>query len=135
LPERLSFLSVGNTRDSFWPKAIASLPDTAEPFLCQFVGLPLPDAQEEAAPDLLALLGVPKRSRSGIRIDRAKTPTADELGAHLFPSIVAATVDERSFRFLSVEAFPFACVGLEARYGNGGLAPNLTIDVKFRSGK
>ena len=33
--------------------------------------------------------------------------------ALLFPSILAATVDDRSFRVISVEALPIGCLGGE----------------------
>ncbi len=41
LPARVSFLRVGNPRDSSWPEAIAHLPETAGPFLEAFVGADL----------------------------------------------------------------------------------------------
>ncbi len=133
LPERLSFLNVGNPRDSCWPEAIASFTETAEPFLRKFVGLDGAAVHEVAPPtDLLTALGIPKRAGSGVRIERAKMPKADEIRAHLFPSVVAATVDEHDFRFLSLEAVPFACVGLEVKFEIGG---KVTFVGKNGSGK
>ena len=38
LPAKLQFLSVGNPRDSFWPEAIAGLPDRVAPFMGMFKG-------------------------------------------------------------------------------------------------
>ncbi len=38
LPAKLQFLSVGNPCDSFWPEAIAGLPDRVAPFMGMFKG-------------------------------------------------------------------------------------------------
>ena len=136
LPPRLSFLNVGTIRDSCWPGAIASYPETAEPFVCQFCGLDVRDAQDAApSPDLFSLLGIPKRGGSALRTPRANVPKANEIEALLFPSVLAATVDERSFRFLSLEALPFTCVWLEAKYEPPGFGQKMTIEFKFGSGK
>ncbi len=132
LPERLSYLNVGNPRDSFWPEVIASFPDKAEPALQRFSGLNVPSTDEVEPPDLLTILGVPKRARSGVRNTGAKAPRADVVRAYLYPSVVAATIDNHSFRFLSLEALPLACVGLEAKYDARG---SLSIELKFGCGK
>ena len=135
LPPRLSFLNVGTIRDSCWPGAIASYPETAEPFVRQFCGLDVLDAQDAApSPDLFSLLGIPKRGGSALRTPRANVPKANEIEALLFPSVLAATVDERSFRFLSSRA-PFTCVWLEAKYEPPGFGQKMTIEFKFGSGK
>ncbi len=64
LPERLSFLNVGNPRDSFWPEMMASFPEKAEPALRRFSGLNVPSTDEVEPPDLLTILGVPKMNGS-----------------------------------------------------------------------
>ena len=128
LPQQLSFLLIGNPRDSFWPEVISSFPRTAEPLLREFIGVP-PEGPgpiaEVPATDLLGLLGV-KGSR---------TPAADELRSHLFPSVVAATVDDRNFRIIALEAMPFAFVGAEIKRSESGSTKTMTIDVKFGPGK
>ena len=88
---------VGNPRDSFWPEAIAGFPSAAGLFLSVFLGLPA-DAlsAEPPAGDLLGLLGVKV----------AKTPAAVVLRDRLFASVIAAIVDDRSFRFVAIEWLP-----------------------------
>jgi hypothetical protein len=136
LPKRLSFLHVGNTRDSRWPEGIANFPETAEPFLLSFMGLS-PLVAEEAAdtPDLLAILGVPLLARSTAQAERTKLPRADDIRAHLFPSVIAATVDERNFRVLALEAVPFACVGIEAKFEREGRGTTLNFGFNFAAGR
>ncbi len=126
LPEKLSLLVVGNPRDSFWPEAIASSPTTAGPFLNMFLGLPVAELPADAQDsDLLGLLGV----------KRTQAPVASELRDRLFPSVIAATVDDRSFRVIALEALPFAFLGPEIAADKTGSSKTLTIDLKFRPGK
>ncbi len=133
LPAAISLLIVGNPRDSVWPEAIASFPTKASPFARMFVGLPpgnLPD--EPPAADLLGLLGVPARPATQLQGGTAKLPAPEELRARIFPSVIAASVDEHNFRFIVLEALPFALVGPEVTFGE---KMNVDIGFKFRPGK
>ena len=127
LPANLSFLSVGNPRDSTWPEAIANFPGTAGSFLTKFVGLDLGgDSPANRPPDPLDVLGVPRNA--------AGSPRADELRALIHPSVLAATVDDRNFRIIGLEALPLACLWVEASSRPGrGIQP-MQIQVKFGPG-
>jgi hypothetical protein len=136
LPVKLSLLIVGNPRDSFWPQAIASFPAEAAPFVRNSIGLPVGELAEDApATDLLGLLGVPQHQISKLRADRSKLPTADELRTRIFPSVIAATVDERSFRVIALEALPFAFLGPEIKSDQAGLGHAISVGLKFRPEK
>ena len=138
LPEKLSLLIVGNPRDSVWPQAIANFPTKASPFVRMFFGLPLgvlPEEGDAPAGDLLGLLGVPQAEGIKLRAGLAKMPTADELRARLFPSVIAAIVDDRNFRLIALEALPFACVGPEVSFSENGHTKTVEIEVKFHPGK
>jgi hypothetical protein len=90
LPANLAFLSIGNPRDSFWPETIAKLPETVAPYMAMFKGT-------DAA-------GGAPAARS------FKIPKAGELRALLVPSVLATVVDDRSLRFISLEALPIGCL-------------------------
>ena len=123
---------VGNPRDSFWPKALANFPSSAGPFMNTFVGLPNGALSEEPpATDLLGLLGVNRvKSPSGV-----KSPSVAEVRDRLFPSVIAASVDDRSFRFTALEALPFACLGPEFEHDETGLTKGISVHLKFGHGK
>jgi hypothetical protein len=109
LPERLTFLAVGDHRDSAWPDTIAHLPGTAQT-LITFLGLDT-GADAPAAGELLAALGIPRPRGFRVRIDPSKIPKADQLRPYLFPSVLAAAVDDQGFRLIAREALPLACFG------------------------
>jgi hypothetical protein len=121
LPANLVFLSVGNSRDSAWPEALASFRQSAPIFLGKFLRFDQPAAQ----PDLLEVLGVPKAARAGLA-------RADELRALIHPSVLAASVEDRSFRVLWLEALPLGCLGLETEWSPQGA---MNINVKFAPGR
>ena len=133
LPARVSFLRVGNPRDSSWPEALAHLPETAGPFLEAFIGADRNEVPDFEPPsDLLGRLGVSRRRDRRARVDRDKVPRADEVRAHIFPSLLAATVDDRSLRLISLEALPWGCVWVEARYGGGpGKGRPMSLEIKY----
>ena len=138
MPANLTLLIVGNPRDSSWPDAIAGLPAIVQ-YLGNFVD---PSLAEDAAASpgsaFLVMLGVPRPGGFRLRIDRAKTPRAEDLRAVLFPSVLAMTVDDRGLRVVLREAFPLACFGTESnlkmKAGNAGLGEKLKVDVKFGPG-
>lgn len=133
LPARVGFLRVGNLRDSSWPEAIAHLPDAAGPFLSSFVGADLGDNDDAAPPaGLLGRLGLSRRRGFRVQVDRGRVPTPDEVRAHIFPSLLAATVDDRGVRVIDLEALPWGCLGLGAKYGDGpGAGRPLSIEINF----
>jgi hypothetical protein len=58
-----------------------------------------------------------------------------ELRARLFPSVIAAIVDDRNFRLIALEALPFAFLEPEITHTENGLKKTIEIDVKFHPGK
>ena len=113
LPENLTFLSVGDDRDSPWPTLFEGLPSKVQ-LLAGLVGGFDAD-QAPTGSELLAFLGVPLPGGFRVRIDPKLIPTADQIRKHLFPSVLAATTDDRGFRLIAREAFPLACVGTRSR--------------------
>lgn len=109
LPQKLTLLSVGDHRDSVVPETIAQLPSLVQLLATTFGGFV--DADAAMAPDLLTLFGVPGRGSFRLRIEPARIPRPRDLQAHLFPSVLAAAVDDRGIRFIARDAFPFACTG------------------------
>ena len=124
LPANVSFLGVGDPRDSFWPGVIALLPGTAELFLGKFLG---GDAPADRPPDLLDVLGIPRGGG-----DRPAPPKVDELRRLIDPSVLAATVEERSFRAIGLEALPLSCLGIGIRFESSG---KLKVEFKFAPGR
>ncbi len=108
LPENLSFLMVGDTRDSIVPDGIAKLPKTVQLLSTVFGGFTDPAAPGGA--NLLAAVGIPGPGSFRLRIDPSKIPKADALRGYLFPSVLATSVDAQGVRLISREAFPLACV-------------------------
>ncbi|MDR3638921.1 MAG: hypothetical protein P4L84_34265 [Isosphaeraceae bacterium] len=109
LPAELTSLSVADAADSALPEMIAKLPAYV-----QLLGNLLDQASidSEAGPvsAILGLAGVPRPSGFRVRLDPSKLPKASAVRAHLFPSVLATTVDDRGLRWISREAFPFAAV-------------------------
>ena len=127
LPANVSFLSVGNPRDSSWPEAIVNLPSTAGPFVEKFLHVDLGiDPPAARAPDLLDALGVPKN------VAGRSSPRVEELRALIHPSVVAVSVEERLVRVISLEALPLACLGFEAHFEPQG---NMDVKQKYGPGR
>ncbi len=109
LPERLGFLAVVDHRDSAMPEAIAGLPAYVQTLAAIFA---LEDAPVDATgSSILSLVGIPRPGGFRIRVPPSNIPRAEQLRSYLFPSVIATTVDERGFRLLAREAFPFVCLG------------------------
>jgi hypothetical protein len=54
---------------------------------------------------------------------------------NLFPSVLAATVDDRGFRLIGREAFPLACIGGKASFKSTGTwtsSKGFVQDVKLQ---
>ncbi len=136
LPRTLTFLSIGDAQDSPVPGLIANLPTIVQLLSTELETLAEPASLENAG-DLLSRLGIPGRGSFRLRIDPARRPTAEALQAHLFPSVLAATVDDRGIRFIHREAFPLAVVGkgsyLRSRmeWGTKGLKRDLKLGWKW----
>ncbi len=101
LPTNVAFLFVGNPRDSFWPETIANLPKTFAPYL-----------------------GKVKSAQT------FKVPRAQALRALLFPSILAAVIDDRGLRVISLEALPIGCFGIGSTQ-NFFLPGPMMLDLQF----
>ncbi len=113
LPARLSWLAVGDPRDSSWPEAIVNLSGSAAPFLGKLVGADLGDAPGGAPP-------------AG-----AGTPKAADLRALIFPSVFAGSVDDRGARLLALEALPLGCAWLHIEFRGDGTLKPAEIQLKF----
>jgi len=111
LPEGLTFLAVGDPRDSAWPDAIAQLPSAVQALSAMLKDFS--DDDSSMAAGLLGAIGIPRPGGFRVRIDPSRIPTAEQLRPYLFPSVLAATVDDRGFRLIGREAFPLACIGNE----------------------
>jgi hypothetical protein len=88
---------------------IAQLPATVQT-LSAMLGS-VGDTDSPVVASLLGAIGVPPPGAFRVRIDPASIPKAEQLRPFLFPSVLAATVDDRGFRLIGREAFPFACLG------------------------
>jgi hypothetical protein len=121
LPAKLVFLCVGNPRDSFWPEALATFRKSAPEFLGKFLRFDQPGGQ----PDLLEVLGVPGSARAGLT-------RAEDLRALIHRSVLAASVEDRTFRVILLEALPLGCFGLETQWSPQGA---MNINVKFAPGR
>jgi hypothetical protein len=109
LPAKLTFLGVGDDRDSGAPEFIAGLPGSVQLLSMGLGDLDHADAGMSA--DLLSLVGIPRAGGFRLRIDPVKIPSAQELQSYLFPSVLAASIDDAGLRLIAREAFPFACAG------------------------
>jgi hypothetical protein len=105
LPGDLTFLAVADHRDSHVPRWIAGLPCVTQ----LLVNLSQEEDLDNASPwSLLDMFCLPSPGRFHVKFDRRGIPEADDLSPFLFPSVLAATVDERGLRLISRGSFPFA---------------------------
>ena len=111
LPVELTFLSVSDPALCDLPEMIAGLPDTIRSVL-RVLALNRDD-DEEPLRILLDVIGVPRPGWPSIRIDRAKRPTVEDLRRHFFASVLATAVDDRGYRVIQREPFPFAGLASE----------------------
>jgi hypothetical protein len=132
LPDGLGFLAVVDHRDSAWPDAIAGLPAIVQSLAAIFALEATPG--DSPTSEVLALFGIPRPGGFRVRIQPSKAPTSDQLRSYLFPSVIATTVDDRGFRLLVREAFPFVSLGnpgsLKSTITLGG-DNGLKVDRKF----
>jgi hypothetical protein len=105
LPNDLTFLAVVDHRDSRFLAKVQGLPWVAQ-FLAN---MSLDDDHGNASGwCFLDLLGIPRPRAFNASVEREKRPRADDLRPFLFPSVVAATADERGYRLITREACPAA---------------------------
>ncbi len=136
LPEKLAFLAVGNPRDSSWPEVISALHKSPVSTLGAVLGFDLGNAPADApGSDFLGLLGVRKPTNSSPETRRPQGVKAKHLSSLIFPSILAATVDDRGVRVISLEAIPLACIGIGFEKTFSGLTRTINMSVKFTPGE
>ncbi len=109
LPERLMFLAVVDDRDTPLPEEIACLPALAHR-IASIAGMGMQPADASSS-SVLSILGIPRPGGFRVRVHPSRLPTAEQLRLHLFPSVVAATVDDRGLRVFTREALPFVGLG------------------------
>ncbi|HZW33054.1 MAG TPA: DUF1559 domain-containing protein, partial [Isosphaeraceae bacterium] len=109
LPDRLTFLSISDTRQSVLPDFLASVPNLAELLIASagmspvsFLGLRIPSRVRPGGPMArdLAAAGITPA------FDPELVPEPDALRPFLFPSVSALAVDDQGIRYLSRESFP-----------------------------
>ncbi len=134
LPGSLTLLGVGDPGGGSWTAMIPALPVVVQTLFGLF------DA--DLASNVLGLVGVPRPGGFRVRIAPAKVPRWDDLKVHLFPSVLAASVDDRGLRVVVREAFPFAPWGDESSLdtsvswtGGGGAKQNFKFNWKKRLGR
>ena len=64
------------------------------------------DCNNASAQCLLDLIGIPRPGGLAIKIKPPLMPKADELRPYLFPSVLAATADDRGIRLISRQVLP-----------------------------
>jgi len=99
LPEGLTFLAVADPRASSLPYWIVSLPS-----MLKFVWNMNVELADTTCLD--DLIGIARPGGLGEQIKPSPTPEPDDLRPYLFPSVLAATVDDRGCRLISRQAFP-----------------------------
>ena len=107
LPDRLCFLAVVDHRDSGLPEAIAGLPASVQTVAAIFA----PGCAGRRTSQFGSFV---VRNTASRRISHSDCTVENAYGrdcSHLFPSVIATTVDARGFRLLAREAFPFVCLG------------------------
>jgi hypothetical protein len=114
LPGNLTFLSVSDPDLCALPKWIAGLPHAIRYF--QTGSTPTEDQGNKTCCVLLNLMGIPKPGQSWVYGDRQGIPTEDQLRRHVFPSVLAAGVDDRGYRVIHREPLPLAGIASEIAF-------------------
>ncbi len=96
------------------PKWIAGLPGTIRYF--QTGAMLAEDLRNKTCWSLLELTGVPKPGQVRLPRDRKHIPTEAELRRYVFPSVLAATVDDRGYRVIHRQPLPFAGLTSEVAF-------------------
>jgi hypothetical protein len=104
LPDRLTFLSVSDLRESMLPDVLAGLPGMIDLFASGEQGLL--SSLDPFGGILMRLAGAGQAPQSRTAIDPELIPEPDALRPFLFPSVSVLAVDDQGIRFISREAFP-----------------------------
>jgi hypothetical protein len=111
LPENLTFLSVSDPELCALPDWIAGLPGTIRYLV---IGATVAkDLQDKTCWALLNFMDVPRPGQFWPRVESARTPKVDDLRRCVFSSVLASAVDERGYRVIHREPFPFAGLASE----------------------
>ncbi len=114
LPENLTFLSVSDPELCALPDWIAGLPGTIRYLV---IGATVAqDLKDKTCWALLNFMGVPRPGQFWPRVERARTPKADDLRRCVFPSVLASAVDDRGYRIIHRQPFPFAGLASEISF-------------------
>ena len=128
LPNDLSFLAVADHGDSRVGAWIAGLPWITQLMLNMSEE---GDLNNASARCFLDMLGLPRPGVAKIAIDRSRIPAENDIRPFLFPSVVAATVDDGGYRLMTREAFPLALIANETNI-TSWFGAEWTIDDGFR---
>ena len=103
LPGALVFLDVVDPHAGSLTGLIANLPG-----LVQFLGNTAanPDAERSPLAGVLGAFGLPAPGAFLVRIDPAREVKVEDLEAHLFPNLLAASVDDRGVRIIGRGSIP-----------------------------
>ena len=129
-PDNLVMLSHRDSVDSPWPAWLAHMPA-----LVQLVTDGLENDDSASSLDFLGLLGLPEPGGFRVRIAPSKVPTEDQIKPHLFPGMMAVSVDDRGIRWIVREAFPTvlpAMVELTNMSTCEWMGKGFKRDVKFK---
>ena len=128
LPNDLSFLAVADHGDSRVGAWIAELPWIAQLLLNISEEEDLDNASARC---FLDMMGLPRPGVAKINIAPSQIPAENDIRPFLFPSVVAATVDDLGYRLMTREAFPFAVIANETNI-TSWFGAEWTIDDGFR---
>jgi hypothetical protein len=116
LPENLTFLSVSDPELCALPDWIAGLPGTIR-YLA--IGATVAqDLKDKTCWALLNFMGVPRPGQFWPRVEPARTPKADDLRRCVFSSVLASAVDDRGYRIIQRQPFPFAGLASEISFSH-----------------
>ncbi len=119
LPSSMTFLSVSDPELCGIPGWIAGLPDMIRSMIT--VETMARDIDNRTAWFLANLVGQPRPGHFWLRYDRKDVPREEDLRAHIFPSVLAASWDARGYRVIQREPIAFA-----------GLASELALHYSLR---
>jgi hypothetical protein len=118
LPAELTSITIGDPACSTWPANLARLPKLVQYVVSvhnAFGGEP----PKLSSPGLgLGLLGMPRPGEFRLKLDPDQLPKEEDVRAHLFPSVLATSVDDRGLRLTAREALPLSCADLRNSYSN-----------------
>ena len=139
LPAELTSLSVGDPRGKGLAEGVVDLPKFVQAMSLLFTAA---DAEPPVgASAMLALAGIPRPGGFRVRGVPGGVPKAEEIEAHLFPSVIATAVDGRGLHIIAREAFPLAGWSSHVNFKasvtatNDTPKPTLKLKLGFSTGK